>query len=649
MAIEEHRIASFTDTRPAWPHPTSSASTSRSKASTNSRAHQYPLPEQLAAASFYFSPSPDAPDNCTSFIDGTNIANWMTGDDPIDRLSGVKPNHPWILIMRSAQGAEEHPSEHQNNNKSISRSTKKTAKMRGRSRGDKTMDVTVDPDSLAQFSWQDDDLLPDSKVMIAARKATFGKEWPHDSKRAWSCTSAKVAAAGFHFDPSVEEPDNAICAYCKKALAGWEKSDDPIHEHQRRRPECPFFNTRTRGSLGRKRKATEEEEKEENEVEQEMDVEIEVEQEQEQQQEEEPEEEEPEKEKESKKEPKKGKAKEKVAAKEKTAAKEKSTAKEKGKKKQKASVSTKVSAAISHAEEDEDDEEDGPDDGPSRILTNRNKSAVLQPKSGEVKELPALEPTSDEPALPKARSGKGKELPVLQPTSDDPALPRPRSVKGKEPTVLQRTSDERAVLQPRSGKGKELPQIQPASNESAVLQPRSGKGKELPQIQPASHEPPVPQPRSEKDNELPLILSTSDQPISEADLVKTVGQYLREKTNEAAQEMRAQAEVKLANFRKRVFSMREEIEATLTGKRRVVRSKADVQAVVDRLSGAGGGVGSSRDRDADADVFGPGPSSGLELGSDLAESSSSRAAGVKKGKPKAKGRPKLPVFASTPP
>ncbi|KAL9931523.1 hypothetical protein V8E36_009520, partial [Tilletia maclaganii] len=250
MAIEQQRIASFTTIRPLWPHPISvtagssgTGSSSSHKVGSNSSKHSssstrtYPTPEQLAAASLYYSPSPDAPDNCTSFVDGTNLADWQPGDDATERLANIKPEHPWILILHSARDAKEHP---------VDTKTKAGAKKgskKGKARAaDKTVNTTQEAEAQSQYSWPDAKLLPDSKAMIAARKATFGKEWSHDAKRGWSCTSAKLAAAGFHYDPSAEESDNAICAYCKKALAGWEKTDDPIYEHQRRRPECPFFN-----------------------------------------------------------------------------------------------------------------------------------------------------------------------------------------------------------------------------------------------------------------------------------------------------------------------------------------------------------------------------------------------------------------------
>ncbi|KAK0547000.1 hypothetical protein OC846_005029 [Tilletia horrida] len=236
MAIETERLASFTSIRPAWPHPIpSSTGGSRSRSTA---AAKYPSPDSLAAASLYYSPSPDAPDNCTSFIDGTNLSDWQPGDDPVERLRELKPSHPWILILSSKEAYEGQSSAHASG--SISSKHKRNAKS-AKSRGDKTQDVEQDPQGISPDSCTDPRLLPTSEAMIAARKATFGNEWPHDAKRGWSCTSAKVAAAGFHYNPGTLEDDNATCAYCGKELAGWEKEDDPIDEHRRRKPECPFF------------------------------------------------------------------------------------------------------------------------------------------------------------------------------------------------------------------------------------------------------------------------------------------------------------------------------------------------------------------------------------------------------------------------
>lgn len=73
-----------------------------------------------------------------------------------------------------------------------------------------------------------------------------------------------MANAGFIYAPTDDSDDNVQCPYCETALDGWEIQDNPVHEHQRRRPNCPFFATRasapTKASAAKvakqKRKAT---------------------------------------------------------------------------------------------------------------------------------------------------------------------------------------------------------------------------------------------------------------------------------------------------------------------------------------------------------------------------------------------------------
>jgi len=70
-----------------------------------------------------------------------------------------------------------------------------------------------------------------------------------------------MANAGFIFAPTDDNPDNCQCPYCNIALDGWEAWDDPVHEHQRRTPTCPFFATRleapTKASSAKSRKRVE--------------------------------------------------------------------------------------------------------------------------------------------------------------------------------------------------------------------------------------------------------------------------------------------------------------------------------------------------------------------------------------------------------
>ena len=90
--------------------------------------------------------------------------------------------------------------------------------------------------------WDDESLLPNSAVMCSARKATFDARWPHKGKRGWRPTSNKLAEAGFHFTPAEENEDSCMCRYCGIELNNWERNDNPVDEHQLRRPGCAFFN-----------------------------------------------------------------------------------------------------------------------------------------------------------------------------------------------------------------------------------------------------------------------------------------------------------------------------------------------------------------------------------------------------------------------
>ncbi|MBE7181547.1 MAG: hypothetical protein INR71_10130, partial [Terriglobus roseus] len=47
--------------------------------------------------------------------------------------------------------------------------------------------------------------------------------------------------AGWCYDPSPECDDGSTCFYCNLSLDGWEPKDNPLDEHQRRSPDCPFF------------------------------------------------------------------------------------------------------------------------------------------------------------------------------------------------------------------------------------------------------------------------------------------------------------------------------------------------------------------------------------------------------------------------
>ncbi|TKY89052.1 hypothetical protein EX895_001583 [Sporisorium graminicola] len=182
-----------------WPHPVTGRS---------AKTSGIPTPTILAKNGFYHAPTQQAPDAVSHFLyPDLHIDKWKPSDDPLARLEHALPGNGWCRIFRSAQTA-------------------------------------VLDDATGTWTWQEPDLLPTSKEMLQARKETFASQWPYDGRKGWKPTSKKLAEAGFYFTPTDEEPDNAKCIYCSKSLGGWEKSDDPVHEHQRRVPDCAFFNCR---------------------------------------------------------------------------------------------------------------------------------------------------------------------------------------------------------------------------------------------------------------------------------------------------------------------------------------------------------------------------------------------------------------------
>ena len=50
-----------------------------------------------------------------------------------------------------------------------------------------------------------------------------------------------MVEAGWYYDPTLDYPDGATCAYCSLSLDAWDIGDDPMEEHRRRTPDCLFF------------------------------------------------------------------------------------------------------------------------------------------------------------------------------------------------------------------------------------------------------------------------------------------------------------------------------------------------------------------------------------------------------------------------
>lgn len=67
---------------------------------------------------------------------------------------------------------------------------------------------------------------------FAARLATFD-QWPYNAV----IDARDLAAAGFVYDGIL---DQVQCVYCRGRLHHWSRIDNPMHEHARHFPNCPF-------------------------------------------------------------------------------------------------------------------------------------------------------------------------------------------------------------------------------------------------------------------------------------------------------------------------------------------------------------------------------------------------------------------------
>ncbi|KAI0432800.1 hypothetical protein F5Y09DRAFT_300933 [Xylaria sp. FL1042] len=185
------RLASFQTTHPAARR----ASMAKGKApKAFSWPHKRLDPEIFARAGFYFAPSPHFPDNTVCFLCCKNVDGWEEDDNPFEEHLRLSPHCGWAIVAGIETG-------------------------------------------LGDYALDD----PTSSDMIDARKATFGDRWPHDGKRGWKCKTKQLVDAGWKYTPTMDSDDMATCAYCQLALDGWEPKDNPMDEHYRRSPECPFF------------------------------------------------------------------------------------------------------------------------------------------------------------------------------------------------------------------------------------------------------------------------------------------------------------------------------------------------------------------------------------------------------------------------
>ncbi|WPG99995.1 Hypothetical protein R9X50_00281900 [Acrodontium crateriforme] len=191
------RLATFETPHQLSKRRASGQGTKKKGPTTAEWPHANPTPEDLARAGFFFKPGPDSLDNVQCFLCSVKLDGWEAEDDPLSEHLAHSAACNWATTL-SVSAREGQEPEARN---------------------------------------------PMSDQMVEARRATYevGDGWIHEGKRGWKCKIAKMVDAGWSFDPSPDNEDGVTCFYCALSLDGWEPKDDPLLEHRKREPDCPFF------------------------------------------------------------------------------------------------------------------------------------------------------------------------------------------------------------------------------------------------------------------------------------------------------------------------------------------------------------------------------------------------------------------------
>ncbi|KAK0702075.1 hypothetical protein B0T26DRAFT_540269 [Lasiosphaeria miniovina] len=190
--VYENRLATFQAPQPVGKRRDSHAG-SRAPKSLH-WPHKSLSPASLASAGFFFDPFPESLDNAVCFLCNKGLDGWEEDDNPLEEHLKHSPNCAWAIMAAIEAELGDYGTVH-----------------------------------------------PLEPAMVEARKATFGGQWPYESKKGFKCKTKQLAEAGWKYTPTLESDDMATCAYCQLALDGWESGDKPIDEHYKRSSDCPFF------------------------------------------------------------------------------------------------------------------------------------------------------------------------------------------------------------------------------------------------------------------------------------------------------------------------------------------------------------------------------------------------------------------------
>ncbi|XP_077525638.1 death-associated inhibitor of apoptosis 2-like [Haemaphysalis longicornis] len=151
---------------------------------------------------------------------GVVISDWQVADRVIQRHRQASPNCAFVRSIPSAPPSAQGPS---------------VGGARSPTAGDVARHMQVScvlPPSQRPPTEVDAFFLQRLKASEEARLETF-YDWPLDL-----LPPRRLSQAGFYY---LHDDDRVCCAFCRGVVHGWEPGDDPLWEHARHYPCCPFL------------------------------------------------------------------------------------------------------------------------------------------------------------------------------------------------------------------------------------------------------------------------------------------------------------------------------------------------------------------------------------------------------------------------
>ncbi|KAJ1549115.1 25S rRNA (adenine645-N1)-methyltransferase [Cladochytrium tenue] len=226
------RVAAAAGSSGAWPHKPLPARAKKSPVEKAVMLALAALPQELAEAGFYFTPTEHTPDLVTCFMCGTTIGDWRAVDEPpLTAHEAVSPACSWVRLMGAAKrwarrlAVIRGDSDDEEDGARRPVRSRRGAQAKAAAGGGHAEMTALQRAQLEELCRDPDSAW--APAMVAARRETFKFGWPHEGKAGWACSSEKVAETGMYFCPSDTEDDYAECLYCHLGLAGWEETDDP--------------------------------------------------------------------------------------------------------------------------------------------------------------------------------------------------------------------------------------------------------------------------------------------------------------------------------------------------------------------------------------------------------------------------------------